>query len=210
MGKGLQTVARSLDPSHRVGLLCGSAPDTRHVYLKTRLTQSKSHVIHAYTADGPAQWHNDHLALCWRAVDCRRNRCNRGLAEFQKKKVRLEVRNRRQKKSTRRLSFEIRHDLDSVVLRFQCSQRPDQIIPPPGIAAIAEIDFESWSPFGRQQLDDSVHFIPSPRKNSNEGLQKLWNPSRWIHQSSRQNLAYRMELIIQGRHHTEVAASTAN
>jgi hypothetical protein len=38
-----------------------------------------------------------------------------------------------------------------------------------------------------------VHFIRSPEE-SNDGLQKLWNASRWIHQRS--NFAHRMELVL--------------
>src|SRR5258708_4468676 len=177
----LQTVARSLDPSHPFGLLCGSTPQTRYVYLITRLTKSKRRITQTYTANSPAQRHYDRLAFCRRMVDCRGNRCNSRLTEFAKKKVRLEVRDRSQEKSARRLGAEIRHDLDAVILRFECTQRADQVIPRSRIAAKAEIDFESWLRFGRQQLGYRVHFIRSRGEKVDEGVQKFWNASGWIH-----------------------------
>ena len=54
------------------------------------------------------------------------------------------------------------------------------------------------------------HFIRGLCEKPDESLQELWNASRRIRQRSRQNLAYRMKLVLQLRHHTEVAASPAN
>jgi hypothetical protein len=103
MRERVQAVARSLDPSHRFGLLCRTAPQTRYVYLIPWLTKSKHRLTQTYTANSPAQRHYDRLAFCRSVVDCCGNRCNRRFAEFAKKKVRLEVRNRSQEKSARRL-----------------------------------------------------------------------------------------------------------
>jgi hypothetical protein len=94
------------------------------------------------------------------------------------------MRNWRQKKSTCRLSFEIGHDLDAVILRFERTQRADHVISYSRIAAKAEIDFESWPLFGRQQLGERVHFIRSSLEKPNESLQKLRNASHRIEQCS--------------------------
>ena len=95
MRKGLQSVARSLDPTHCIGLLCGSAPGTRDVYFITGLPQSKCRIARPYTAYSPTQRHNDHLAPWWTILNCRGNRRDCSLAEFGKEQVGLEVRNRR-------------------------------------------------------------------------------------------------------------------
>src|SRR5215469_15314273 len=141
MGEGLQIVARSLYPSHDLGLLPGIAPDTRHVYLITGLPQCKRHVTRIYAANSPAQRHNDHLAGCWRIADGRLDRRNCALTKFPKKEVRLKVCNRRLKKAACSLSFQIGHDLDTVILRLERTQRSDQVIAHSWIAAIADIDF---------------------------------------------------------------------
>src|ERR1700757_3418706 len=85
-----QDVARSLDPSHHFGLLCGGAPDTRHVYLIARLPQGKRPPTPTDPANSSPQRHYDHLAGCRRIVDCRGNRRNGGPAKLPQKKIRLE------------------------------------------------------------------------------------------------------------------------
>src|SRR5271157_3610947 len=99
MCKGPQIVARSLHPSHHFRLHFGSVPNTRNVYFITRLAESKCGIGHSYTANGPAQRHNDYLACGWRIVDRRCNCRNGSSAEFSKNEICLEVRNRRSKKS---------------------------------------------------------------------------------------------------------------
>jgi hypothetical protein len=94
------------------------------------------------------------------------------------------VRNGRCKKSTGRLSFQVGHDLDAVILRLESAQRPEQIIPHSGIAAIAEIDFESSAMFGWQQLGKRVHFIRGPSKKLDESLQEIWNASGRVGEGS--------------------------
>ena len=59
LSKRLQLIARSLDPSYDLRLLCGSVPYTRHVYLITGLPQSIRHVTQIDAANSPAQRHND-------------------------------------------------------------------------------------------------------------------------------------------------------
>ena len=80
MRKRLQVVARRLDPPHHIGLPCGSAPDTGHIYLITRLPQSKRRITQTDAANCTAQGQNDQLARCRRIVDGRGNRRNGGLA----------------------------------------------------------------------------------------------------------------------------------
>src|ERR1700746_2271194 len=116
MRERLQTVGRSMDPLHDLGLVCRSAPDTRHVYFISGLPQSKRHITQIYAAYSPAQRHNIDLAPCWRIVDYGRDRCNCRPAKVSKNEVRLEVCNWCLKKATRRLSFQIGHDLDAVIL----------------------------------------------------------------------------------------------
>jgi hypothetical protein len=82
MGKGLQLVARSLDPLHDIGSLSGRAPHAGDVYLITRLSQSVSRVTQTYAANGPAQRDNDQFALCWCIVNRFRNRRNGRRVEF--------------------------------------------------------------------------------------------------------------------------------
>src|SRR5437763_1144235 len=62
MRKGLQTIARSLNPSHYFRLHCGRIPNTRNVYLITRFPESKCGISHTYPAHSPTQRHNDHFA----------------------------------------------------------------------------------------------------------------------------------------------------
>ena len=55
MRKGLQCVARGLDLMQCIGLLCGSAPNTRDVYFITGLPQNKCRIARPYTAHSPTQ-----------------------------------------------------------------------------------------------------------------------------------------------------------
>src|ERR1700722_6275243 len=75
---------------------------------------------------------------------------------------------------------------------------------------MADIDFEPWPAFGRQQLGQCVHFIRGLGDELNESLQELRNPSRWVSQRSRKYLDHRMKLVLQRRDNSKIAASSAN
>src|SRR3974390_384552 len=147
MRKCLQAVASSMDPSHCIVLLCGSAPYTRDIDLIAGLTQGERRLGRIYASDGAAQRHNDHLAPSWRIIHCSGNRCDCRPVEFPKDEVSLEMRHGRQKKSSRCLSLKIGHHPNAVVVRLESAQRPDELISRPWISAITDIDFEPWPLF---------------------------------------------------------------
>ena len=129
MREWLQTVTRSFNPTHYIGLLCRCAPDTRDIDFIPWLPQSERRVTHAYTADSAAQGYENQLARCGRRVDSGCNFRNGGGAKLAKKEVRLKMSDRRLQKSTCALSVQIGHDSDAVTLWFKRTQRPDHVVP---------------------------------------------------------------------------------
>jgi hypothetical protein len=75
----------------------------------------------------------------------------------------LEVRNRRCKKSTGRLSFQVGHDLDAVILRLESAQRPEH---PP-----SEIALDGWPSLGYVSwTSDGKSLVVGSHKNREAAL----------------------------------------
>ena len=123
MRKGLQFVTQSLDPLHRRRLLGRSAPGSHNVHLMTRPPKGKRGVAHSHARDGAVKGHNELPVVWWRIVGCRCYGGNSARGEFRKKQVRLEMRDGCWKECCP-LSFQVGHHPDTVLLRFERSQRP--------------------------------------------------------------------------------------
>jgi hypothetical protein len=93
--------------------------------------------LRCHTRNGAVKRHDEHPGVWWRIVGCRCYRRNRGCAEFRKKQVRLEMRDGRRRIDCS-LGCQIWRDPNTVLLRFERSQRPEQFIPLARMAAMAD------------------------------------------------------------------------
>src|SRR6516162_4586970 len=153
MGEGLQLVTQSSHPSPRTRLLFQSIPVTRHIHLVTAFPQGKRRVTQVDARHRAVEIPNQHPEPLWRVLSCCCNRLNSGLAKFRKEQIGDEVsgRFRGGRRKPHPLSVQMRHGLDSVLLRLElCSQRSEQVIPEAWLAVVGNSHLKSRSPVGRQ------------------------------------------------------------